>query len=132
MVQKQQKQYPFTQDLSTWANVYYHQLAFCSAIQQVTNEIIWKAQQQDPYAHELYKEIMKNGEVKENQTTIVSEGKIYRKIKQALKTIYQLTIRTPDITTSTHPVSSLRSSIQTPRTAKPLQNTYIHYFIGQT
>lgn len=60
----------------------------------ITDEAIWKAQQEDSYAQDLYKEIMEKGELAEDQTTqyTVLEDKIYRVVKLPHKTIYQVYI----------------------------------------
>ena len=61
---------------------------------QVTDENIWRAQQTDPFAQELYKGIMEGGgdvENQNNQYTIL-EDKVYRVVKLPHKTIYQIYI----------------------------------------
>lgn len=60
----------------------------------VTDENLWKAQQEDPFAQDLYKEITDKGdgvEVHNSHYTIL-EDKIYRVVKLPHKTIYQVYI----------------------------------------
>lgn len=81
-----------------------HQLATCAAVLRlkkdtsknlhITDEDIWKAQQEDSIIQDLYDKIMETGEVLESPTTkyTVLEDKVYRVVQLPHKTLYQVYI----------------------------------------
>lgn len=63
----------------------------------ISDDVIWKAQQDDPYVQELYQSILEKGEVAVNASTkfTILEGMVYRVVKMTHKTIYKLYIPEP-------------------------------------
>lgn len=60
----------------------------------ITDEVLWKAQQEDPDIQELYQSILEKGEVIVNVATkfTILENIVYRVVTLSHKTIYQLYI----------------------------------------
>ena len=63
----------------------------------LSNDVIWKAQQDDPHIRELYQSILQKGEVVVNASTkfTILEDMVYRVVTMPHKTIYQLYIPEP-------------------------------------
>ncbi len=63
----------------------------------ISDEVIWKAQQEDPHIQELYQSILKKGDIVVNASTkfIILEDMVYGVVTMSHKTIYQLYIPEP-------------------------------------